>query len=124
MPIVKSVSDMLEKYSSKYDGANVTTVITAIKTLMDSAYQGGATPIFNVVERVRSLLDSLGVPSTMWGLYISFAERLQAKAFSFSGETLAVEASALKQEWVTAHGADGTILDQVANLILGATPPY
>lgn len=124
MPIVKSISDMYAKYSVKYDGTNVTTVLTAIKELMDHSFQGGATPIFNIVERTRSLLDSLGIPSTLWGIYISFAEVLQKKAFSFSGETLVLEASALKEEWITAHGADSDVLDQIINLIIGAKPPY
>lgn len=124
MPIVKRVADMYEKYNLKYDGANVTTVLTAIKALMDANFQAGATPIFNVVERVRALLDSEGIPATLWGVYISFAERLQSKAFSFSGNTLAKEAAALKQEWVTAHGADPNIIDKIVNLVLGVAPPY
>lgn len=124
MPIVKNLRDMYRKYEAKYSGANVTAVLTVVKPLMEAAYQGATIVMYDVVERTRVLLSNLGIPSTQWGKYISFAEKLAKKTFSFTGATLIVEATALKNEWVTAHGADPRILDDIINLIVGVTPPY
>lgn len=124
MPIVKGLRDMVEKYSLKYDQANYTAAITAVKTLMESAYQAGHSVIYDVVERVRGILDSEGVPSTLWGIYLAFAQKLASKTFSFSIKTLQTEASALKAEFVAAHGADPDILDKIIEAILGSVPTY
>lgn len=124
MVTVKTLKEMYRKYELKYSGANVSAALTAVKPIMEASFQGASSVIFDAVERTRVLLNQLGIPSTQWGKYISFAEKLMKKTFSFSGATLALEASALKQEWITAHGADSAILDQIINLILGTTPPY
>lgn len=124
MVVVKTLSDMYRKYELKYSGTNVTAALTAVKPLMEAAYQGASSTIFNAVERTRVLLSQLGIPSTMWGKYIAFAEKLVKKTFNFKDATLALEASALKQEWIAAHKASAQVLDQIINLIIGTAPPY
>jgi len=91
---------------------------------MEARYEAGASVMYDVVERVRGLLDSLGVPAPLHGVYYAFAQKLASKTFSFSTATLQNYASALKTEWVTAHGADPSILDKIINIVLGAVPPY
>lgn len=124
MPIVKLLGDMLEKYEAKYSGDNVKTVITAIKTLMDSKYEASIAVIYDVVERARGVLDAEGVPATLWGVYLSFAQKLAKRTFSQKTAALQREAAALKAEWVTAHGADPDVLDKIINVIIGTVPPY
>lgn len=124
MPIVKLLGDMLDKYAVKYSGENVKTVLEAIKTLMDSKYEASIAVIYDVVERARGVLDAEGVPSIFWGVYLSFAQRLAKRTFSLKTAALQKEASALKAEWVTAHGADPDILDKIINVIIGTVPPY
>jgi len=124
MPIVKRASDMLAKYRAKYSGENVTAALNAVKPIMEARYEAGASVIYDIVERTRALLNSLGVPSTLWGVYLSFAQSLARRAFSFSDATLAKEAAALKAQWVTGYGADASIIDQIINLVIGTAPAY
>lgn len=120
----RGLVEQYQKYSAKYSGENVRAALTAVAELMGIAYQAGSSGIYDIVERTRGLLDSLGVPSTLWAKYLSFAQRLLAKSYSYGGKTLLVEAAALKQEWVTAFNADPEILDAIVNLVTGVTPPY
>lgn len=124
MAVVRGYKDMYEKYTAKYSGANVTSALTAVKPLMEAIYEVATTTIYDIVERTRSVLTSKGVPSTLWSVYLSFAQKLAAKTFSFGGVTLAKEAAALKAEWITAHGADSSIIDELIELITGEAPGY
>lgn len=124
MPIVKNLKEMLEKYQIKYDQTSYTAAITAVKTYMEGAYQAGHAIIYDAVERARGILDALGIPSTQWGIYLSFAQALASKTFSFSTKTLELEAAALKAEWVTAHEADPDVLDEIIEAVIGTVPAY
>jgi len=120
----RGLVEQFEKYRTKYSGDNVRLALTAVADLMGIAYQAGSSGIYDIVERVRGLLDSEGVPSPLWAKYLSFAQRLLSKSYSYGGKTLLAEAAALKQEWVTAFKADPAILDAIVNLVTGVTPPY
>lgn len=124
MAVVRDYKDMYEKYAAKYSGSNVTSALTAVKPLMETIYEMATTTIYDVVERARGVLAAKEVPSTLWAVYLSFAQKLAAKTFSFSGATLAKEAAALKAEWITAHGANSEIIDALIELITGEAPSY
>jgi len=124
MPFVRSIKDMLEKYRAKYVPDTVGARFTAVKTLMDERYEGATSAIYNVVETVRAILTENAVPPALWGMYIAFGEILARYAFSHSGPVLERLASGLKQYWVTAKGADPTILDKIIEAIIGTVPPY
>ena len=124
MPIVKRFQDMVTKYNLKYDGANVTTRLTAVKDLMDARYEGAQSVIYEVVENVRDLLSSEGVPTGFWGKYIAFAEILAKLTFSHKGLTLQKEIGGVKSHFITAHNCDPSILEKIIEKIIGFVPPY
>jgi len=120
----RSLMDMLEKYTKKYNADNVRTALTAVKEIMDTRYEGAVATITQVVETVRDILSNEGVPAGQWAPYIAFAEELAAKTFSHCGLTLQKFASGLKQQYITAHNCDPAILDKVIEAIIGTLPPY
>lgn len=123
--MVRRINDMYKKYEAKYSGTNVTTALTAIKPLMDAMFQAGSSTVYDVVERTRAYLDSVGIPSTLWGPYIAFAQKVAKKTFSFSATTLAIEVSALKREFMNAYGLSSAVLDGIINIVVGgAAAPY
>ena len=121
---VRMIDDMFTKYSVKYDGKNVTTTWTAVRDLMTARFQAGFSTTIGAVERIKTLLANRGVPPTDYAVYLSFALKLASKTFSHVGGSLAIMASALKQQWITAHGADPSILDAIIREITGVTAPY
>jgi len=124
MPRVRNVADMIEKYTAKYDGANVTARLTAVKPLMDLRYEAASSPVVNNVEIVRNILESAGVPTGTHGIYYAFGQLVAKAAFSHSGLTLQKVVAGLKKYFVTAHGADPTILDSIIAELTGVTPAY
>jgi hypothetical protein len=125
MPLVRKIADRLEKYNIKYpDAATQTARITAVKPIMDLRYQAASSPIVNVVDTVRGIIESAGVPSGFHGIYYAFGQILAKLMFSHSGATLNKEVVGLKNMWVTAYGADPAILDQIITAVLGTVPPY
>jgi len=124
MPIVKSLKDMEQKYYTKYDGANVTTRLTAVKSIMDARYEAAVSTIYNVVETVRDILSSEGVPTGLWATYLSFGQIVAKLTFSHKDLTLQKEIAGVKNYFVTAYNADAAILDKIVTAILGIVPPY
>jgi len=125
MPVVRKIADRLEKYELKYaDAATATARLTAVKTLMDLRYEAASSPIVNVVDSVRGIIETEGVPSGMHAIYYAFGQILAKLMFSHTGATLNKEIVGLKEMWVTAYGADPTILDKIITAVLGAVPPY
>jgi len=124
MARVRSLKDMVVKYEAKYDGTNVTTAITAVKTIMDTRYEGAQSIIYSIVETVRDILSDTGVPSGQWAPYIAFAEELAKESFSHKGLTLEKIASGLKNQYVTMHNCDPSVLDSIIKAVLGQVPPY
>jgi len=120
----RTFADRLTKYSTKYAGANVTTVLTAIKPSMDTRYENSVTVTRQAVETARGILNDLGIPTAYWATYISFVQAIAKLTFSFSGLTLQKEVSALKAQWVYEKNADPAVLDRLIQAILGITVPY
>jgi len=124
MPIVKNITDMIQKYSTKYDGANVTTTLTAVKPLMELRYESAMAVIYNVQEIVRSVLSESGVPTGQWAPYMAFGEMLAKLTFSHKGLTLQKEISGRKAYFVTAYKCDPKVIDSIVQTFLGSVPPY
>ena len=125
MPFVRKIADRLEKYNIKYpDATTMTSRLTAVKSIMDLRYQAASSPIVNVVDIVRGIIESEGVPTGLHALYYAFGQKVAAAMFSHTGATLNKEIVGLKNMWVTAYGADPKILDKIVTAILGAVPPY
>lgn len=124
MPLVKRFSDMISKYETKYSGTNVTTALTAVKAIMDDRYEAAMSVIYNAQETARRVLSAAGVPSGLWVPYIAFAEEVAKEQFSHSGLTLQKILAGLKNQYVTAHGCDPTILDTIISELTGVAPAY
>jgi len=125
MPFVRKIADRLEKYALKYaDAATMTAKLTAVKGLMDIRYEAGSSPIVNVVDIVRGIIESEGVPTGLHAMYYAFGQVVARLQFSHTGATLNKEIVGLKNMWVSAYNADATILDKIVTALLGAVPPY
>jgi len=125
MPTVRKLADRLEKYSVKYpDATTMTSRLTAVQSLMNLRYEAASSPIANIIDIVRGIIEPAGVPSGLHALYYSFGQKIAKLQFSHTGATLDKEIAGLKNMWVTAYGADPKILDQIITAILGSVPPY
>jgi hypothetical protein len=114
----------LEKYKLKYDGANVTTVLTAIKdTIMVPRFEAGVTSIVQDRETVRGILNEMGVDAGLQGIHYAFGFAVSSAKFSHSGPVLMRVISALKARFV-ALGADSDVCDAIAEALTGYTPYY
>ena len=112
------------KYQLKYSGANVTTVLTAIKSsVMEPRYEAAISQVTDAREVARKILNENGVEPGKWGIHIAFAMALASAKFSFAGPTLAKVAQALKARFV-GLGADPTICDKLIEAIVGALVYY
>ena len=118
MPIVKTLSDRVQKFQAKTAPDRVGTRYGAVKELAGRRFIEGAGVIAAVRERVRDILEREGVPAAVHGVYYAFAFKLASKALSHYGPELEAIAAGLKA-WFTAKGADPAILDKIANLIVG-----
>mgnify|MGYP000424439403 CR=1 FL=1 len=118
MPIVKTLSDRVEKFKAKTPADQTGTRYGAVKDLATGRFLEGAGIITAVRERVRDILEREGIPATDHGVYYAFAFKCTSKALSHHGAELNSIVEGLKA-WFTAKGADPAILDKIANLIVG-----
>jgi len=118
MPIVKTLSDRVEKFRLKTPADQTGARYGAVKDIAVGRYVEGAGIITAVRERVREILEREGVPSGFHGVYYAFGFKLTKAALSHSGATLQAIVAGLK-EWFVAKGADPAILDKIINLIIG-----
>jgi hypothetical protein len=114
----------LNKYKLKYDGANVTTVLTAIKdAVMVPRYQAAVTQITQDRETVRTLLEGMGVDPGLHGIHYAFGFAVSSAKFSHSGAVLQRTVSALRARFL-ALGGIADVLDAIAEALTGYTPYY
>ncbi|RLG76830.1 MAG: hypothetical protein DRO14_03220 [Thermoprotei archaeon] len=118
MPIVKTLSDRVEKFKAKTPADQTGTRYGAVKELASGRYIEGAGIITAVRERVRDILEREGIPASDHGVYYAFAFKAVSKALSHSDTELETIIEGLKA-WFTAKGADPAMLDKIANLIVG-----
>jgi len=112
------------KYKLKYDGANVTAVLTAIRdTVMIPRFQVATQLIVQDREKVRQILEEMGVDVGLHGIHYAFGFALSSAKFSHSGPTLQRIAAALKARFV-ALGAIPEVCDAIASAITGYKPYY
>ncbi|MEM0261479.1 MAG: hypothetical protein QW733_02005 [Desulfurococcaceae archaeon] len=122
MPV--SFTDQLNKYAAKYDGTNVTTVLTAIlTTVVEPRYEAAISAIVADREAARKVIEEAGVPPGRQALYFAFAQALSSAKLSHSGSVLALVAQALKARFV-AMGADATVIDQLISALIGTVSYY
>jgi len=117
MPIVKTLGDRVEKYRAKTDPGRVGGRYEAARELARVRYIDGIAVTRDAVERARKILESLGVPAGMHGIYFAFVQKAASMSLSHSGESLVKIVQGLKALYV-AKGADPAILDRLASVIV------
>jgi len=113
--IVKGSDDMYLKFTGKTAPDRVGKRYGASKPIAVTLYGANALAIRTVVEKTRSILSALDVPSGKWGVYIAFAEKLAVKADAYSGIIPASIVEGFKAEFAL-KGADPAILDKISLL--------
>jgi len=119
MPFVRTLRDRVEKFSTKVVSDVVRDRFTQVETIAKGRVAEGLSPVVNIRELTRKILEEAGVPSGQHAVYYSYAFKAASKALSHSGETLNKELEGLKAMWVTAYGADPTIIDKIIKLVTG-----
>jgi len=120
----RSFGQAVNKYSTKYNGTNVTNRLTALGTLVEENYETGISNTYNAVQIAKTVLANAGVPPAQWGMYISFAEELAKYAVKYGGATLQARVNATAIQWENAYDANPSILTQIAQAVLGVSTPY
>jgi len=116
MPYVVPLGEQIHRFSAKTAPDRVGSRYEAAKSIAIARYIDNHAPFAAIVDLVKDILASKGVPSGMYGIYIAFAEQLLKKAQKHTGETLDKIVLGLKQKFV-AKGADPEILNLIAKLV-------
>jgi len=116
MPYVVPLGEQIQRFSAKTAPDRVGTRYEAAKSIAIARYIDNHAPFSVLVDLIKDILASKGVPSGMYGIYIAFGEQLLKKAQKHVGGTLDKAVLGLKQKFV-AKGADPAILDMIANLV-------
>lgn len=117
MPITKSLSDRVKKYTAKYNPDTIKARLTQVQGIAEDRLLDALPFVVTIREATRNILQTNGVPAGMHAVYYSFAFRVASKALKHTGETLDQILSGMIDRWVTAFGADPAILEQIANLV-------
>jgi len=117
MPITKSLSDRVKKYTAKYNPDTIKARLTQVQGIAEDRLLDALPFVVTIREATRNILQTNGVPAGMHAVYYSFAFRAASKAMKHTGETLDQILSGMIDRWVTAFGADPAILEQIANLV-------
>jgi len=120
MPLVKTLSDRVNKYVAKYDSTVIKNRLTQVQAIAESRYMDATPFVVTVREFTRKILESNGIPAGLHATYYSFALRIAKLALKHSGDTLQKFVDGEKQMWTVAYGADPAVLDQIANLVIQA----
>jgi len=117
MPIVRSVSDMIDMFDKKTAPDRVGARYEAAKEIAIRRYTNVATVYRVLIEKIRGLLIANNVPTGKWGVHISFGELLQKYVLTMKGDVPATLIDGLKAVFV-AKGADPAILDKIKALVI------
>jgi hypothetical protein len=118
VPLVKGLAERYAKFTAKtppdITGARyAASKEIAVKRMLEYASATAA-----AVELARNVLETSGVPAAQHGVYYAFVQKVRKAAFSHSGADLKAIVEGLKALF-TAKGADPTVLDTLAKLIIG-----
>ena len=117
MPVPRSLSDRVKKYTAKYNPDTIKTRLTQVQQIAEDRLLDALPWVVTIREATRNILESTGVPAGLHAVYYSFAMRAASKAMQHTGETLDQILNGMMDRWVTAFGADPAILEQIANLV-------
>lgn len=117
MPIVKTLSDRVEKFKAKTAPDRVATRYGAVAELAQKRYLEGVAGLRSLVDLAKKILESEGVPPGQEGVYFAFVLKAASKAQKHVGATLQRFIEGLKARFV-GLGADPAILDKLAKLII------
>jgi len=116
MPYTVPLGEQIQRFSAKTAPDRVGGRYDAAKSIAIARYIDNHAPFSVLVDLIKNILASKGVPSGMYGIYIAFGEQLLKKAQKHGGKTLDKIVLGLKHKFI-AKGADPEILDLIANLV-------
>jgi len=118
VPITKGLRDRLEKFTAKTPPDVTGARYAASKAIAVGREWDFASPIGEVVELARNVLESDGVPAGQFAVYLAFVQKVRRALFSHRGATLGKIVSGLKS-YFAQLGADPATLDKLSKLMVG-----
>jgi hypothetical protein len=124
MPLYRTGQARFIKWRRKYDPATVGARFSQVADVAEARAQEGLTIYASMQEMVRGILDKYGVNGPDRAKYLGFANKLLNHSLRAKGEAAVKLAQGIKQFYVTAFGADPTILDEIIQVVTGWVAPY
>jgi len=115
----RSGLDRYNKYASKFVPETIAARFSQVRDIALERAQEAQIKYATIQEQIVPLLDTNGVNGPMRALYLGFANKLTRHLERVSGQSATKIADGLKSFYVTAFGADPTILDAIINAIFG-----
>jgi len=124
MPLYKTGVERYEKWDAKYDPTTVGTRFGQVATVAKRRAQQGLNQWASMQDLVRPILNKYGIAGPDRAKYLGFANKLLRHMLRHAGDSAKKVAEGLKSYYVTAYGADPTILDEIIQVITGWVVPY
>jgi len=113
----KPGNSRLAKWQAKYDPTTIGNRFAQVQSVAVSRAQEGIVSIANVQALIGGILDQYGVAGPMRATYIAFGEKVWHATQRLTGQALANEVNGLTSYFVTAYGANPTILQAIAQAL-------
>jgi len=124
MPQVRTGAGRVRKYSLKFDPDIVRSRFAAVKDLAVERAEDGMITFYAIETLVKDILDKYGITGPNRATYLAFAKKLYRHALRHGKEAGIKVANGLKEYWVTAYGANPSILDEIINVVTAIAIPY
>jgi len=118
MPMTKGLRDRFEKFTGKTPPDVTGSRYAASKAMAVARAWEFASPVGEVVELARDVLEAEGVPAGQHAVYYAFVQKVRKAMFSHRWTTLSKIVSGLKSYFVQL-GADPALLDKLSKLMVG-----
>jgi len=124
MPLVRTPQRRYSKWSAKYVPDTISARFSQVETEAKERAQEGLIIYANLDFDIGATLDKYGVAGPARAVYLAFARKALKEAMRIGGKALDNMLLGLKSYFVTAMGADPTILDEIIKKIIGYVPTY
>ena len=113
----KPGNSRLAKWQAKYDPTVIQTRFSEVQSVAVSRAQEGIVSIANVQALIGGILDQYGIAGPMRATYIAFGEKVWHATQRLTGAALQNQVNGLISYFQTAFGANGTILQAIAQAL-------
>ncbi len=115
------MAKVINRWRMKCTPAKTNSSLTAIYEEMVRNYAAAMVELNRVEQQTRQILNSAGIPTTLYVPYLDFARELhRLKRKGISGESFTLAAAALKKKW-TARELNPAVLEQIQLQVFGNT---